>query len=145
MKTTDLVFFKNVLNVKGSFPQLHLIHRQPPSDPERARLHQPPFNPLPPGLHSLGLSLFSTETHASPCCFSGLQGIGNGLRRWQKLEGNELHGKFSLFISFSFQSLEFSSLEEDWKDWVTCLKTGSRHLTTQKVAACDSSRPLGPL
>lgn len=30
----------------------------------------------------------------------GLQGVGNGIRRWQKFEGNDVHGKSSLFIFF---------------------------------------------
>lgn len=42
----------------------------------------------------------------------GLQGVGNGIRRWQKLEGNDLCGKIlSSSFYFSFQSLEFNTLK----------------------------------
>lgn len=49
-----------------------------------------------------GLGLCTRDPHASPCYFTGLQGSGNGIQKWQKIEGNGLNGKFSLFIILFF-------------------------------------------
>lgn len=95
--------FKKCFQCQGlhSWPQGHLICGQPPSGPRRTKFHQPHFNPNTFATATLMAgpgSLHHTEPHASPCYSTGLQGVGNGTRKWQKLEGNDLYGKFSLFI-----------------------------------------------